>query len=139
MRGRFTCHGRSPLPRPRGGRTGAGHHGLLRLQRGHTGRHAAASVPEGEVRHRQARVRRADQMLQGGQVVLARAGQGRGHQVRGLHSAARIVGGADRRRSALQVQASFVSIRLIPTGIDKCNTKIMIDTIRDPDLFRVEN
>jgi hypothetical protein len=54
-------------------------------------------------------------------------------------SAVRIVGGADRRRSALQVQASFVSIGLIPTGIDKCNMKIMIDTIRDPDLFRVEN
>jgi hypothetical protein len=36
-------------------------------------------------------------------------------------------------------KASFVSIGLIPTGIDKCNTKIMIDTIRDPDLFRVEN
>jgi hypothetical protein len=39
----------------------------------------------------------------------------------------------------LLLQASFVSIGLIPTGIDKCNTKIMIDTIRDPDLFRVEN
>jgi hypothetical protein len=28
---------------------------------------------------------------------------------------------------------------LITAGIDKCNTKIMIYTIRDPDLFRVEN
>jgi hypothetical protein len=37
------------------------------------------------------------------------------------------------------IKASFVSIGLIPTGIDKCNTKIMIGTIRDPDLFRVEN
>jgi hypothetical protein len=36
-------------------------------------------------------------------------------------------------------KASFVSIGLIRTGIDKCNTKIMIDTIRDRDLFRVEN
>jgi hypothetical protein len=36
-------------------------------------------------------------------------------------------------------KASFVSIGLIPTGIDKCNTKIMIDTIRDQDLFRVDN
>jgi hypothetical protein len=36
-------------------------------------------------------------------------------------------------------KASFVFIGLIRTGIDKCNTKIMIDTIRDPDLFRVEN
>jgi hypothetical protein len=36
-------------------------------------------------------------------------------------------------------KASFVSIGLIPTGIDKCNTKIMIDIIRYPDLFRVEN
>jgi hypothetical protein len=36
-------------------------------------------------------------------------------------------------------KASFVSIGLTPTGIDKCNTKIMINTIRDPDLFRVEN
>jgi hypothetical protein len=36
-------------------------------------------------------------------------------------------------------EASFVSIGLIPTGIDKCNTKIVIDTIRDMDLFRVEN
>jgi hypothetical protein len=37
------------------------------------------------------------------------------------------------------LKALFVSIGPIPTGIDKCNTKIMIDTIRDPDLFRVEN
>jgi hypothetical protein len=36
-------------------------------------------------------------------------------------------------------QASFVYIGLIPIGIDKCNTKIMIDTVGDPDLFRVEN
>jgi hypothetical protein len=34
---------------------------------------------------------------------------------------------------------SFVSIGLISIGIDKCNMKIMIDTIKDPDLFRVEN
>jgi hypothetical protein len=27
----------------------------------------------------------------------------------------------------------------IPTRIDKCNEKIMIAIIRDPDLFRVEN
>jgi hypothetical protein len=33
----------------------------------------------------------------------------------------------------------FVSTRLDSAGIDKCNRKIMITTIRDPDLFRVEN
>jgi hypothetical protein len=33
----------------------------------------------------------------------------------------------------------FISIGLIPTGIDKCNAKIMIDTTKDPDLFRVKN
>jgi hypothetical protein len=37
------------------------------------------------------------------------------------------------------LRASFVSIGLIPTGIDKCNTKITIDTVRDPNLFQVEN
>jgi hypothetical protein len=42
-------------------------------------------------------------------------------------------------RQKCQAKASFVSIGLIPTGIDKCNTKIMIATIRDPNLFRVEN
>jgi hypothetical protein len=47
---------------------------------------------------------------------------------------------ADRRLTGIwPVEASFVSIGLIPTEIDKCNTKIMIDTIRDPNLFRVEN
>jgi hypothetical protein len=36
-------------------------------------------------------------------------------------------------------KASFVSTGSIPNGIDKYNKKIMIVTIRDPDLFRVEN
>jgi hypothetical protein len=43
------------------------------------------------------------------------------------------------RAERLIAKASFVSIGLILTGIDKCNTKITIDTIRDRDLFRVEN
>jgi hypothetical protein len=37
------------------------------------------------------------------------------------------------------VKASFISIGLIPTGIDKCNTKIMIKTKIDLDLFWVKN
>jgi hypothetical protein len=37
------------------------------------------------------------------------------------------------------IKASFVSIGLIPTRMNKYNKKIMIATIRDPDLFRVEN
>jgi hypothetical protein len=37
------------------------------------------------------------------------------------------------------VQASFVFVESIPIGMDKYNKKIMIVTIRDPDLFRVEN
>jgi hypothetical protein len=36
-------------------------------------------------------------------------------------------------------QASFVSTGSIPIGMDKYNKKIIIVTIRDPDLFRVEN
>jgi hypothetical protein len=36
-------------------------------------------------------------------------------------------------------QASFVFTGSIPIGMDKYNKKIMIVTIRDPDLFRVEN
>jgi hypothetical protein len=36
-------------------------------------------------------------------------------------------------------EASFVSTGSIPIGMDKYNKKIMIVTIRDPDLFRVEN
>jgi hypothetical protein len=40
---------------------------------------------------------------------------------------------------ALVLQASFVSTGSIPIGMDKYNKKIMIVTIRDPDLFRVEN
>jgi hypothetical protein len=36
-------------------------------------------------------------------------------------------------------KASFVSTGSIPNGIDKYNKKIMIVTVRDPDLFRVEN
>jgi hypothetical protein len=36
-------------------------------------------------------------------------------------------------------QASFISTGSIPIGMDKYNKKIMILTIRDPDLFRVEN
>jgi hypothetical protein len=36
-------------------------------------------------------------------------------------------------------QASFVSTGSIPIGMDKYNKKIMIITVRDPDLFRVEN
>jgi hypothetical protein len=36
-------------------------------------------------------------------------------------------------------QSSFVSMGSIPIGMDKYNKKIMIVTIRDPDLFRVEN
>jgi hypothetical protein len=34
------------------------------------------------------------------------------------------------------IKAPFVYIGLIITGINKCNEKIMIATIRDPDLFR---
>jgi hypothetical protein len=34
---------------------------------------------------------------------------------------------------------SFVSTGSIPIGMDKYNKKIMIVTIRDLDLFRVEN
>jgi hypothetical protein len=45
----------------------------------------------------------------------------------------------EQERSNQNTEASFVSIGLIPTGIDECNTKIIIDTIRDLDLFRVEN
>jgi hypothetical protein len=37
------------------------------------------------------------------------------------------------------IKASFVSTGSIPIGMDKYNKKIMIGTIRDPDLFRVEN
>jgi hypothetical protein len=37
------------------------------------------------------------------------------------------------------LKASFVSTGSIPIGMDKYNKKIMIVTIRDPDLFRVEN
>jgi hypothetical protein len=37
------------------------------------------------------------------------------------------------------IKASFVSTGSIPIGMDKYNKKIMIVTIRDPDLFRVEN
>jgi hypothetical protein len=36
-------------------------------------------------------------------------------------------------------KASFVSTGSIPIGMDKYNKKVMIVTIRDPDLFRVEN
>jgi hypothetical protein len=36
-------------------------------------------------------------------------------------------------------KASFVSTGSIPIGMDKYNKKIIIVTIRDPDLFRVEN
>jgi hypothetical protein len=35
--------------------------------------------------------------------------------------------------------ASFVFTGSIPIRMDKYNKKIMIVTIRDPDLFRVEN
>jgi hypothetical protein len=38
-----------------------------------------------------------------------------------------------------KTMASFVSTGPIPIGMDKYNKKIMIVTIRDPDLFRVEN
>jgi hypothetical protein len=41
--------------------------------------------------------------------------------------------------SSLYTQASFVSTGSTPIGMDKHNKKIMIITIRDPDLFRVEN
>jgi hypothetical protein len=37
------------------------------------------------------------------------------------------------------VEASFVSTGSIPVGMDKYNKKIMIVTIRYPDLFRVKN
>jgi hypothetical protein len=37
------------------------------------------------------------------------------------------------------IKAPFVSTGSIPIGMDKYNKKIMIVTIRDPDLFRVEN
>jgi hypothetical protein len=36
-------------------------------------------------------------------------------------------------------KALFVSTGSIPIGMDKYNKKIMIVTIRDPDLFRVKN
>jgi hypothetical protein len=36
-------------------------------------------------------------------------------------------------------KATFVSTGSIPIGMDKYNKKIMVVTIRDPDLFRVEN
>jgi hypothetical protein len=39
----------------------------------------------------------------------------------------------------LHFKASFVSTVSILIGMDKYNKKIMIVTIRDPDLFRVEN
>jgi hypothetical protein len=39
----------------------------------------------------------------------------------------------------VSVKASFVSMGSIPIGMDKYNKKMMIVTIRDPDLFRVEN
>jgi hypothetical protein len=38
-----------------------------------------------------------------------------------------------------KIQASFVSTGSIPIGMDKYNKKIMIFTIRDPDLLRVDN
>jgi hypothetical protein len=41
------------------------------------------------------------------------------------------------RRST--TEPSFVSTGSIPIGMDKYNKKMMIVTIRDPDLFRVEN
>jgi hypothetical protein len=37
------------------------------------------------------------------------------------------------------LHASFLSTGLIPIGMKKYNKKIMIVTIKDPDLFRVEN
>jgi hypothetical protein len=37
------------------------------------------------------------------------------------------------------IKVSFVSTGSIPIGMDKYNKKIMIVTIRDPDLSRVEN
>jgi hypothetical protein len=37
------------------------------------------------------------------------------------------------------IKASFVSTGSIPIEMDKYNKTIMIVTIRDPDLFRVEN
>jgi hypothetical protein len=42
-------------------------------------------------------------------------------------------------RRFLFLKASFVSTGSIPIGMDKYNKKIVIVTIRDPDLFRVEN
>jgi hypothetical protein len=36
-------------------------------------------------------------------------------------------------------EVSFVSTGSIPIEMDKYNNKIIIVTIRDPDLFRVEN
>jgi hypothetical protein len=36
------------------------------------------------------------------------------------------------------IKASFVSTETIPIGMGKYNKKIMIVTIRDPDLFRVK-
>jgi hypothetical protein len=43
------------------------------------------------------------------------------------------------RLPAQPPKASFVSTGSIPIGMDKYNKKLMIVTIRDPDLFRVEN
>jgi hypothetical protein len=42
-------------------------------------------------------------------------------------------------RESFLAKASFVSTGSIPIGMDKYNKKIMIVTIRDPVLFRVEN
>jgi hypothetical protein len=38
-----------------------------------------------------------------------------------------------------ELKASFVSTGSIPIEMDKYNKKIMIVTVKDPDLFRVEN
>jgi hypothetical protein len=43
------------------------------------------------------------------------------------------------RREHMPTKASFVSTGSIPIGMDKYNKKIMVVTIRYPDLFRVEN
>jgi hypothetical protein len=49
----------------------------------------------------------------------------------------RLVGGGGSGGS--NVKASFVFMGSIPIGMDKYNKKTMIVTIRDLDLFRVEN
>jgi hypothetical protein len=49
-----------------------------------------------------------------------------------------LIGGKESWIDFEPTEASFVSTGSIPIGMDKYNKKIMIVTIIDPDLFRVE-